>query len=159
MTHPNDITKILSDLVKQSFLESDGVTRGTYYFFPGEPPNTEDHLIEASFEHSMSSSEHSKSSSEHSEYSLLLNIAAEIRGKKRADPELMEATIQKLCSNRYLLLKTLAELLQRSPDTIRTHYLSPMLKEGLLELRYPDITNHPEQAYRTREEAQLVTEQ
>ncbi|MEM8780422.1 MAG: hypothetical protein AAGF26_16435, partial [Cyanobacteria bacterium P01_G01_bin.49] len=57
-------------------------------------------------------------------------------------------TILKLCSHQYLDLKTLADLLDRSPDTIRTHYVNPMLDEKLLELKYPEI-NHPQQAYKT----------
>ncbi|NES23838.1 MAG: hypothetical protein F6K41_34210 [Symploca sp. SIO3E6] len=77
----------------------------------------------------------------------LLTIAAPVRQKKRVKPELMRDTIQKLCLKRYLLLKTLAEVLDRSPDTIRTHYLNPMLEEDLLELQYPDQPNHPQQAY------------
>ncbi len=37
-----------------------------------------------------------------------------------------------------MLLRALSELLGRSPDTIHTHYLSRMVKEGILELRFPD---------------------
>jgi hypothetical protein len=49
----------------------------------------------------------------------------------------------------YLLLKTIAELLGRSPQTIRTHYIEEMLSQGLLQLRYPEQISHPQQAYTT----------
>jgi ATP-dependent DNA helicase RecG len=44
-THPHDLTKALSALVRDGFLESGGITRGTFYFFPGEPPNAEADLV------------------------------------------------------------------------------------------------------------------
>ncbi len=48
-----------------------------------------------------------------------------------------------------LPLRTLGDLLDRTPDTIRNHYVNPMLQQGLLEARYPDEPTHPQQAYRT----------
>ena len=80
---------------------------------------------------------------------ILLEIAALVREKKRVSPELMRNTILKLCCERYLTLKRLAELLNRSPETIRSHFINPMLSEKLLELQYPDRLNHPQQAYKT----------
>lgn len=68
--------------------------------------------------------------SEHNKTLSLLEIAATVKDKKRVSPELMQATILKLCVKEYLLLKTLAELVERSPDTIRTHYVTPMLKKS-----------------------------
>jgi len=102
----------------------------------------------ASSEHNEPSSEHNEPSSEHNKTLSLLEIAAPVRDKKRVSPEFMRVTILKLCGEEYLLLKTLAELLQRSPDTLRTHYISPMLDEGLLELKYPEQPNHPQQGYK-----------
>ncbi|MDJ0517940.1 MAG: hypothetical protein QNJ74_17380 [Trichodesmium sp. MO_231.B1] len=46
-------------------------------------------------------------------------------------------------------LKTLAELLARTPDNIRANYINPMLQEGSLQLQYPDKLRHPQQAYKT----------
>ncbi|MBE9051659.1 putative DNA binding domain-containing protein [Nostocales cyanobacterium LEGE 11386] len=43
--HPHDLTKALSALVRDGFLESGGIARGTFYFFPGEPPNAEADLV------------------------------------------------------------------------------------------------------------------
>ncbi|MDM9383376.1 putative DNA binding domain-containing protein [Chlorogloeopsis sp. ULAP01] len=44
-THPHDLTKALSALVRDGFLESGGIARGTFYFFPGEPPDVEADLV------------------------------------------------------------------------------------------------------------------
>ncbi len=34
---------------------------------------------------------------------------------------------------------------------LTSRHLTPMVEEGLLELRYPDKVRHPKQAYRTRD--------
>ncbi len=108
---------------------------------------------ELSSEHNELSSEHNELNSEHnelsSEHNKLLEIAAPVRAKKRVSPELMQSTILQLCSERYLSLKTLAELLYRSSSTIRTHYIEPMVEQGLLERKYPETPTHLQQAYTT----------
>ena len=93
---------------------------------------------------------HNDPNSVHNDENLfLLEIATPVREKNRVSPELMRNTILKLCSERYLTVKRLAELLNRSSETIRTHFINPMLSEKLLELKYPDEPTHPQQAYRT----------
>lgn len=58
-----------------------------------------------------------------------------------------------LCADRYLTRQQLAQLLgRRSVAKLYENYLSPLLKTGLLELRFPDAPSHPEQAYRSRKE-------
>ncbi|QNH60359.1 Fic family protein [Limnospira indica] len=102
---------------------------------------------EPSSEHYEPSSEHYEPSSEH--YQRLEEIAAPVRAKSRISKEIVEQVILKLCSEHYLPLRTLADLLKREPDSIRNHYVNPMLKQGLLEARYPNEPTHPQQAYRT----------
>jgi ATP-dependent DNA helicase RecG len=48
-THPHDLTKALCALVKDGFLESDGASRGTFYFFPGEPPDIEADIVSQAY--------------------------------------------------------------------------------------------------------------
>lgn len=100
-----------------------------------------------SSEHYTQDSEHYAPGSEH--YEKLLNIANPVREKGRASREIVRNTILRLCAEEFLSLRTLADLLQRDSDSIRNHYLRPMLKEGLLSLRFPDSPNHPQQGYRT----------
>ena len=45
----------------------------------------------------------------------------------------------------------LAGLLDRAPDSLRNHYINPMLRDGRLRPRVPGKPNHPGQAYKTNE--------
>ncbi|MEG4170945.1 MULTISPECIES: RNA-binding domain-containing protein [unclassified Microcoleus] len=158
--HPRDIGECLKRFVNNGWLERSGRGRGTQYALPnkGQPdllsliPSSEHY--EPSSEHYESSSEHYESSSEHYEsssehYERLRKIAAPIRDKGRTSKELVEQVILELCSEHYLQLRTLADLLGRAPNSVRNHYVNPMLKQGLLEAQYPDEPTHPQQAYRT----------
>ncbi len=169
--HPTDIGRCLKRLVDNGYLEKSGQGKGTLYNLPnqGKPdllslslltssehnePNSErnepnSEHSEPNSERNEPNSEHSESNSEHNQKQLLIDIAAPVRKKKRVNPELMRTTILNLCSNEYINLKTLAELLARNADTIRTHYINPMLKEGSLQLEYPGELHHPQQAYKT----------
>ncbi|MBW4632883.1 MAG: putative DNA binding domain-containing protein [Iphinoe sp. HA4291-MV1] len=138
--HPRDIGECLKHLVYKGCLESSGRGRGTNNTLA----NTEAQPDLLSL---LPSPEHYEPNSEH--YKRLQDIAAPVRGKRRADQELVEQVILELCSEHYLQLRTLADLLNRKPDTIRNHYVNLMLQRGLLKLRYPEQLNHPQQAYRT----------
>ncbi|MHC5675618.1 RNA-binding domain-containing protein [Nostoc sp.] len=151
--HPRDIGDCLKRLVNNGWLERSGRGRGTYYALVNQQqsdllallPSSEHY--EPSSEHYEPSSEHYGLSSEH--YKRLKDIAVPVREKSRVDQELVERVILELCSEHYLALRTLAHLLNRKPDSIRNHYLSLMLDRGLIELRYPEQLNHPQQAYKT----------
>jgi ATP-dependent DNA helicase RecG len=77
----------------------------------------------------------------------LWRIAELARKKKRLSPAIMEEIILQLCSQRPLMLKELAYLLERTPDGLRNNYLAKLLNEGKIKLKYPDQPNHPRQAY------------
>ena len=155
--HRRDIGDCLKQLVTNGYLEQSGRGRWTHYklLSPSITKLSASQLDldyvdnEASFEHNEPSSEHNEPSSERSDRELLLAIAEPIRQKKRVTPNQMRNVILQLCQDRFLLLKALAELLNRSPDTLRTHYINPMLQERSLELKYPEQPSHPQQAYKT----------
>lgn len=130
--HPRDIGECLNRLVNNGWLERSGRGRGTYYALVNQQQSDLLALLP---------------SSEH--YERLKDIAAPVREKGRADQELVERVILELCSEHYLLLRTLAELLSRKSDSIRNYYLSSMLDRGLIKLRYPKQLNHPQQSYKT----------
>ena len=155
-THPRDIGERLKYLVYQGWLDRSGHGRGTRYRLkgrshtdelPGLPgriaPDSE-HLEESS-EHLPVSSEHLRKDSE--QYAALLELARPVREKHKADKSLVIHVILELCAGRYLELRTLAEFLDRKPDSIRNHYIAPLIKNGYLETRFPE-PNHPQQAYR-----------
>jgi len=62
----------------------------------------------------------------------------------------MRQTILSLCRGRYLSLRDLSALLNRTAETLRDGYVSKMVREGALELRYPDKPSHSNQAYHSR---------
>ncbi len=110
-----------------------------------------------SSEHNGLSSEHNGLSSEHNdsvlsaEASALEAIAAPLQQKRRVSPDVMRATLLRLCQGRSLTLAQLAKLTGRSPTTLRTHYLSALVEEGKMALRYPGNPTHPDQGYTTAE--------
>ena len=55
--------------------------------------------------------------------------------------------ILRLCERRYLTAVQLGELMNRNPNGLRNRFLTPMVGEGLLQRRYPDEPNRPDQAY------------
>ena len=143
-------------LVQDGFLDSDGTGRGTFYFLHGNPPNGGD-LFAMAPANARSSSVHSAPSSVHSEdadcpspeaMKRLQEIAQSSVTKKRISPKAMETAIRSLCTEHWLSVKELSDLLDRTYDTIRIHYLNPMVTRGDLVLRYPERPSHPRQRYR-----------
>jgi ATP-dependent DNA helicase RecG len=64
--------------------------------------------------------------------------------------ELMRRIIMQLCDNTMCTRNEISALLDRDPVALQNRYLTPMVAEGLLEMKYPANKNHPDQAYRTR---------
>ncbi len=155
--HPKDLSDILHGLVEKKLLESEGHGRGTSYCLPGKHLAGEfiggDSMVEGSehlsksSEHLSKSFEHLSKSSEHLE--VLKSISETVRNSKKAPKVVVENVIRQLCDICYLSLRELAELLNRSPDSIRNHYLKPMIIKGLIEPQMKDRINHPKQKYRS----------
>lgn len=74
-------------------------------------------------------------------------VSAQVRG--RFTPEQSKRIVLQICQKQFMSSSILKHFLNREIDTIRRKYLSPLLKEGLLELAYPKTLQHPSQAYRT----------
>ena len=66
----------------------------------------------------------------------------------RPRKEKLRQVIGQLCSDQWRSGAWLAALLNRHPRNLADRHLSPMVKDGLLERRFPATPNHPEQAYR-----------
>ena len=84
-------------------------------------------------------------------YEELLKIVDPVREKGRVDKSIVIDVLMHLCSGRYLELRTLAKLLDRSSDSLRNHYINPLIREGRLEPRFSERPNHPNQAYRAKQ--------
>jgi len=150
--HPHDITVALHGLVEKGFLISEGSGRNTFYYRPGHHPmgdemfGAESICSKPASEHLPESSEHLPGSSEHLD--TLRTIAEPVRTSRKAPKEMVEATILLLCEGRYLTLEELATLLNRSKDSLRNHYINPLLEGGRLEAKYKNVRTHPLQGYR-----------
>jgi len=143
--HPHDITVSLHHLVKQGLLVSEGSGRNTFYYIPGRHP-MEDEMFGGGI-CSKPGSEHLEESSEH--LNELQIIAKSVSSVKKAPKELVISTILELCKDQDLTLEELSVLLNRNKDSLRMHYINPMLREGKIEQKYKNVTTHPYQKYRT----------
>lgn len=161
--HSREIGERLTAFVGVGWLEKVGHGRGTRYRWPKnntpglfdiiEPSTASYEKIESGSEHLSARSEHLEPDSEHfsaEQESRLMELAAEARSKGKIPKSIMELTILELCNNEWLSLRTLARLLGRDPDSLRNHYINPMLKDGRLQARVPGKPNHPNQAYQKK---------
>ena len=78
----------------------------------------------------------------------LLSLAEPARIKGKLPTAEMQALVVRLCNGRWLTSKDLASLLNRDAENLQGRILGVMVKKGLLELRFPDVPNRPDQAYR-----------
>jgi len=137
--HPADATKILKKLVEKSLLISDGIGRGMKYHLNNE--FTHQHLDD-SLQHLDESLQHLDESLQH------LQILKKVRNSKKISKETVIKAILEICTDKYLTAIEVATLLNRDVATLRNHYLSKMVKDKLLVLKYQEI-NHKNQAYRS----------
>jgi hypothetical protein len=110
--------------------------------------------LTAASEQLAAGSEHLDEGSEHPESgqeARLIALAAPMRESGTVPKAQAEDIILALCSQQWLTLRTLARLLDRAPDSLRNHYINPMLRDGRLRARVPGSPNHPGQAYQTNE--------
>jgi len=66
----------------------------------------------------------------------------------RHPPEEVRVLVVALCRLRPWRTEELSHLLRRRPETIRQHYLRPLMRDGRLAMTNPNEPNDPQQAYR-----------
>ena len=76
-------------------------------------------------------------------------IAAEPRIKNKLKREILTGVILQLCTGRFVMLRCLAELVNRQPETLRDQYLGKLVRERKLALAFPTKPTHEQQAYTT----------
>ena len=79
----------------------------------------------------------------------LLPLAEPARKNKKLPVDQLKAVLQQLCQSRWLSTAELAALVDRDAEKLQSRFLTAMVREGVLELRYPDVRNRPDQAYRS----------
>lgn len=66
----------------------------------------------------------------------------------------MMALIAALCVGRWLTLRELCVLLDRTERQLRTH-IGRLVDQGQLRLQFPHQPNHPQQAYRAADPSEV----
>jgi ATP-dependent DNA helicase RecG len=88
-----------------------------------------------------------------------LRQAVERLGGKPS-PRAMERTILAVCQHGWWTPRDLANLLaRRKPEHLSEKHISPLVKKGLLERRYPETVNDPRQAVRSTQAALQLTDE
>lgn len=175
--HPVDLSRTLQHLTQVGMLESTG-GRGAVYHLPGESIPTPDDVFGPPARISMPSSPNlsgsSRNLSENRDAdgcliteqlelpviddlvalsprlrSNLETLAAGPRSKGKVDREVLIGVVLRLCEGRFVMLRSLAELVQRKPETLRDQYLSRLVRERKLTLAFPKTPTHERQAYTT----------
>ena len=161
--HPRDITFLLKRLVEKGFLVVNEKRRWSSYSIA--PDDTAGGLNNS--QHKDPISQHKDLSSQHKETGFQQSEAdpgqagvptldadayppliQEIRGQQRSRTGKMEEAILAHSADRYVMAQEFAEILQRSMETLKNHYISRLVHQGKLELRFPEQPTHPAQAYR-----------
>ena len=71
-------------------------------------------------------------------------------GERVHDAQLIKTIVQEICKTDYFKSSEIAELLDKREDYVKRKFLSPMIESGELVYKFPDMINHPEQAYKTK---------
>jgi ATP-dependent DNA helicase RecG len=166
--HPSDITRILKQLCTKGLLESDNRRRWATYRLAGpvsEPPSNSLHLGGSSLQFGPNSLQTDRNSPQTGDSlpksesvitaegdgprSMDLAGIREIIGKRKHLPKReTEQIILQLCAKDFFKAQDLAKLLNRSQVGLQNRFLTPMVQQKLLHMKYPEVINHPHQAYR-----------
>jgi hypothetical protein len=68
-------------------------------------------------------------------------------GRRMADKGALEDLLVQVCRIRAFSKEELAVLFSKREHYLRTKYLNPLVQKGRLAYRYPEVLNHPDQAY------------
>jgi len=147
--HPKDITDALQTLVREGFLEQQNQRRWASYRVVGDSPHNGTDSPQSRPNSPQTGPDSPQTGADISEaLRALLPLAEPARRKKRLPTDEMRSLIEALCRDRWLSAAELALLLTREAEKLQSRFLTAMVREGRLELRYPEVPNRPDQAYR-----------
>ena len=141
--HSKDITAVLQSLVRAGLLTQQNQRRWASYRVAGDSPQ-----VGEDSRHLEGDSRHLEGDSPHLPPELL-SLAESARRKAKLPMAEMQTLVLKLCDTRWLTTRDLAEVLRRDPENLQRRILTGLVRQGLLELRYPGVPNRPDQAYRS----------
>ena len=169
--HPSEITRMLQSLCQLGVLISDNRRRWSRYQLGGGAvtvpslfDSIDSSLVPGDSIHLNGDSIHLNGDSirlselsqqNHDELDKeLKQMASSLATKGKAPAEEIRNVIIQLCKGRHLTVDSLACYLNRNPVALRSRFLNPMVRQGVLSLCYPNALNHPDQAYTTTEDTQ-----
>ena len=157
--HSKDITAVLQALVRDGLLTQQNQRRWASYKVARDSPQSGTNVaiqeksspqLRPDSPQWATSSPQLDSLAESAAYSpALLAIAEPARKNKKLPVEQLRRLVQQLCVGRWLSAAEIARLVDRDAEKLQSRFLTAMVKEGVLELRHPDVRNRPDQAYRT----------
>ena len=136
--HSKDITGVLQSLVRDGLLTQQNQRRWASYRVAEDSP----HLVG-------DSPQLNRLAGLSPEVQGLLPLADPARKNKKLPTDQLKGIIRQLCEGRWLATSELAALVDRDAEKLQSRFLTAMVREGVLELRYPDVRNRPDRAYRT----------
>ena len=145
--HSKDITAVLQTLVRDGLLTQQNQRHWASYRVAEDSPQSvaDSPQLEGN---SPQSSPHLMPDTPHWPPELL-SLAEPARLKAKLPAAEMHALVLNLCDSRWLTAKELASLLYRDAENLQGRILAGLVQNGGLELKFPDVPNRPDQAYRT----------
>lgn len=154
--HSKDITGVLQNLVRDGLLTQQNQRRWASYRvaedspqLPDDSPHWDGDSPQSSPQLVGDSPQLDRLAGLSVEIQGLLPLAEPARKNKKLPVDQLKGVIQQLCQSGWLSTSELAALVDRDPEKLQSRFLTAMVREGTLELRYPDVRNRPDQAYRT----------
>lgn len=151
--HPKDITDVLRALMRDGLLTQQNQRRWASYRVAEDSPQSRDDSPQNSPQWASDSPQSPGDSPQSAvdvpkSLAALLPLAVPARSKKKLPAAQMREVISSLCEGRWLAAGEIALLVARDAEKLQSRFLTAMVREGLLELRHPDVPNRPDQAYR-----------
>ncbi len=152
--HSKDITVVLQALVRDGLLTQQNQRRWASYRVAGDSPQLggdSPQLPSDSPQLGGDSPQFDRLAGLSGEVLALLPLAEPARKNKKLPVSQLKTVIERLCTGRWLSTSELAALVDRDADKLQSRFLTAMVKDGVLELKFPEVRNRPDQAYRAVE--------
>lgn len=148
--HPKDITGVLQSLVRDGLLTQQNQRRWASDRVAGDSPQSLEDSLQLTGDSLQSAPRSPQLPEDSPQFSPeLLALAEPARLRAKLPAAVMRDLIASLCTQRWLTSRELGTLLCRDADNLQTRFLTAMVREGRLALRFPDVPNRPDQAYQT----------
>ena len=139
--HSSEISIMLKDLCSQGYLNPENKGRWTSYHLDKGIGLKQGSLFENLDGHLNEKMDTSDKKDGH-----LGRNMQEIKSSE------LKSYIVEICSSRYLTIEEIAVKTRRTSKYLKNKIVSQLLKDGLLERLYPTTPNHPNQAYKKKQQ-------